>query len=290
MYRGFRSGVGVHSNFVYATNRTPISEIFSRSNERMHLAASLCYSIYYLRHVPGTIVPPFTYSCNTGHGLMQNYKHSYPCISNYRPHQYVHSRTATLLSIPSPPRPLMSSSKGQPQSRVRFVHPCGNCGKLGDKKENKACSSCRVARYCSMACQTGHWKVHKPDCQRIADYRAKRKKAGLSRMPMKMLKQIIQKYMDLLTTRYAAKRAQGLRGIQFFDLEKSHALGCTVITFYTEQQCMTMRDRTQDVSWDLPIVQIKRSTDMIVGTLGMGPAPGHGTVLASLTCGIGSVR
>jgi hypothetical protein len=30
----------------------------------------------------------------------------------------------------------------------------------------KACGGCKVARYCSQECQRGHWKVHRPRCQR----------------------------------------------------------------------------------------------------------------------------
>jgi hypothetical protein len=31
----------------------------------------------------------------------------------------------------------------------------------------KACGGCKVARYCSQECQRGHWKVHRPTCQRL---------------------------------------------------------------------------------------------------------------------------
>jgi hypothetical protein len=31
----------------------------------------------------------------------------------------------------------------------------------------KACGGCKVARYCSQECQRGHWKVHRPTCERL---------------------------------------------------------------------------------------------------------------------------
>jgi len=31
-----------------------------------------------------------------------------------------------------------------------------------------ACAGCRVARYCSKACQAKHWKQHKPVCKALA--------------------------------------------------------------------------------------------------------------------------
>lgn len=41
---------------------------------------------------------------------------------------------------------------------------CSQCGKMPAKK----CSQCRCVRYCSAACQHGHWPEHKKRCERIA--------------------------------------------------------------------------------------------------------------------------
>ncbi|KNC54563.1 uncharacterized protein AMSG_10414 [Thecamonas trahens ATCC 50062] len=40
---------------------------------------------------------------------------------------------------------------------------CASCGKATEAL--KRCSRCRAVRYCSRACQVGHWKTHKPQCQ-----------------------------------------------------------------------------------------------------------------------------
>ena len=32
---------------------------------------------------------------------------------------------------------------------------------------SKACSGCKVVRYCSRACQVAHWKQHKELCKRL---------------------------------------------------------------------------------------------------------------------------
>jgi hypothetical protein len=51
---------------------------------------------------------------------------------------------------------------------------CNNplCSALGEASEQervvgsaRRCSGCRAARYCSKACQTVHWKQHKPACK-----------------------------------------------------------------------------------------------------------------------------
>jgi MYND finger len=39
---------------------------------------------------------------------------------------------------------------------------CANCQKSGNKLS--ACSKCHAVRYCSTACQTAHWRAHKPAC------------------------------------------------------------------------------------------------------------------------------
>ena len=39
---------------------------------------------------------------------------------------------------------------------------CSSCQKSGIKLS--ACSKCHAVRYCSTACQTAHWRAHKPAC------------------------------------------------------------------------------------------------------------------------------
>jgi hypothetical protein len=58
---------------------------------------------------------------------------------------------------------------------------CNNprCSSLADLSEQqlvvgkaRACAGCRVARYCSRACQVAAWKQHKPACKAVASARA----------------------------------------------------------------------------------------------------------------------
>ncbi|KAL7554926.1 hypothetical protein ACHAWF_018491 [Thalassiosira exigua] len=39
---------------------------------------------------------------------------------------------------------------------------CDGCGKIGT--DFKQCSACKDSRYCSVACQKNHWRVHKKTC------------------------------------------------------------------------------------------------------------------------------
>jgi hypothetical protein len=50
-----------------------------------------------------------------------------------------------------PPAPRLPSSKAA----------CGNCGKLEADQKFQRCDGCKSAVYCSSACQTAHWPVHK---------------------------------------------------------------------------------------------------------------------------------
>jgi len=36
------------------------------------------------------------------------------------------------------------------------------------KGSSRTCAGCRKARYCCKACQTQHWKLHKPVCKALA--------------------------------------------------------------------------------------------------------------------------
>ena len=43
---------------------------------------------------------------------------------------------------------------------------CSHCGKI-HSKTLKACSQCKVVRYCGKECQTAHWKGgHSKACQK----------------------------------------------------------------------------------------------------------------------------
>ena len=41
---------------------------------------------------------------------------------------------------------------------------CANCGASG-QPTHQVCSACKKTKYCSRACQTSHWKTHKPQCK-----------------------------------------------------------------------------------------------------------------------------
>jgi isopenicillin N synthase-like dioxygenase len=41
---------------------------------------------------------------------------------------------------------------------------CSFCGKVGPSSK---CSRCKVALYCNVECQRGHWKIHRDQCQSI---------------------------------------------------------------------------------------------------------------------------
>jgi hypothetical protein len=43
---------------------------------------------------------------------------------------------------------------------------CGGCGK---RDAPKVCSACSRARYCSVECQKGAWREHKPACKRLTE-------------------------------------------------------------------------------------------------------------------------
>ncbi len=60
---------------------------------------------------------------------------------------------------PQPPEG--SSQAPVPAARVE----CAECGR---RKQLQKCARCRGIHYCSAECQKEHWKVHKPDCKKVA--------------------------------------------------------------------------------------------------------------------------
>ena len=46
---------------------------------------------------------------------------------------------------------------------------CAQCGATGVKLA--ACSTCRLAHYCSRACQRAGWKAHRPQCRAPGEHR-----------------------------------------------------------------------------------------------------------------------
>lgn len=49
-----------------------------------------------------------------------------------------------------------------------------DCGKLALRRSLKRCSACKRAMYCSVACQTSHWKAgHKGECKKIQQLNSK---------------------------------------------------------------------------------------------------------------------
>ncbi|KAJ7073865.1 hypothetical protein C8F01DRAFT_1242165 [Mycena amicta] len=52
-------------------------------------------------------------------------------------------------------------------SKPSLKKSCDNCGERPDQTGQgySVCASCKVSRYCSRDCQTGHWKDHKALCK-----------------------------------------------------------------------------------------------------------------------------
>ena len=59
------------------------------------------------------------------------------------------------------------------QQEVPTIVGCNNptclnlSGMLESTASRKACTGCNVAHYCSRECQVGHWKEHRPTCNRL---------------------------------------------------------------------------------------------------------------------------
>ena len=45
---------------------------------------------------------------------------------------------------------------------------CADCGEEGGAVSLKACTSCKLVKYCNAKCQRNHWLKHKRDCKRRA--------------------------------------------------------------------------------------------------------------------------
>jgi hypothetical protein len=53
-------------------------------------------------------------------------------------------------------------------------HKCGLvcCLRMGAPAELKRCTGCRIIFFCSAACYTAAWSVHKADCARLKEHTA----------------------------------------------------------------------------------------------------------------------
>jgi ankyrin repeat protein len=51
-------------------------------------------------------------------------------------------------------------TSSQSSSSTQNSALCGQCGKTGDKR----CARCKSVYYCSLVCQSQHWKTHKKEC------------------------------------------------------------------------------------------------------------------------------
>ena len=69
------------------------------------------------------------------------------------------------LCAPPPPPPVAA-----PAGACDAGRPACPCGKPASTK----CGRCRVARYCSAACQRKHWRDHRPRCEKLAAVREER--------------------------------------------------------------------------------------------------------------------
>ena len=45
---------------------------------------------------------------------------------------------------------------------------CANCGKEKGGASLKACTACKLVKYCNVNCQRNHWQKHKKECKRHA--------------------------------------------------------------------------------------------------------------------------
>ena len=58
---------------------------------------------------------------------------------------------------------IMAPAAEDPETRDKhyYMRVCAVCGKEAEYR----CSRCKLTRYCSAACQRGHWKTHKKECE-----------------------------------------------------------------------------------------------------------------------------
>lgn len=77
-------------------------------------------------------------------------------------------------------------SKSSTKKEWRTKQTCANCGVTAKEKGKLLkCAKCRDATYCSRACQTAHWQVHKKRCKewgKINDRVAKKMATDLSKL------------------------------------------------------------------------------------------------------------
>jgi hypothetical protein len=85
--------------------------------------------------------------------------------------------SAVLVTEEADVLPAAWHSLGVSLTSLAFPYACNNptCSNLSGRQELQLvngrscmCGGCRVAHYCSRACQRQHWKAHKPVCQAIA--------------------------------------------------------------------------------------------------------------------------
>jgi ribosomal protein S14 len=165
------------------------------------------------------------------------------------------------------------SSEGLQQDLIfsRPRCPCECCGVYNKvAKAFKVCNACKVAHYCSMSCQEGDWKEHKTVCARMHGHY----------MPMKLSRQIIKKLVtvngrDLIDTHlYYVK--QNVHGAHILDIKENQLRGehvgeegeeLAVFVYHTEQQCIDIRDKTSNPTWDRVIRQIQQKAGMVVSVV-----------------------
>ena len=63
----------------------------------------------------------------------------------------------------------MSTADNNKDDLLDVPDICANCGK-GEESSNglKACTACKLVKYCNRECQIAHWPQHKKQCKKRA--------------------------------------------------------------------------------------------------------------------------